>query len=115
VLTAEGRPIDFELTPLTASGERLVALATQHAADFAPSAAQHDRDGSFPFEHIEAMRQSGVLGLTPGGRLLSTKSTVSIADMPLPYRGRDGHQEWLRSKAPPYDYKTGYWWDEVSS
>jgi alkylation response protein AidB-like acyl-CoA dehydrogenase len=61
VLTAEGRPIDFELTPLTASGERLVALATQHAADFAPSAAQHDRDGSFPFEHIEAMRQSGVL------------------------------------------------------
>jgi alkylation response protein AidB-like acyl-CoA dehydrogenase len=53
--------MDFELTPLTAPGERLVALAAQHAADFAPSAAQHDRDGSFPFEHIEAMRQSGVL------------------------------------------------------
>ena len=53
--------MDFELTPLTAPGERLVALAAQHAADFAPSAAQHDRDGSFPFEHSEALRQSGVL------------------------------------------------------
>jgi alkylation response protein AidB-like acyl-CoA dehydrogenase len=53
--------MDFELTPLTAPGERLVALATQHAADFAPRAAQHDRNGSFPFEHIEAMRRSGVL------------------------------------------------------
>jgi alkylation response protein AidB-like acyl-CoA dehydrogenase len=53
--------MDFELTPLTAPGERFVALAAQHAADFAPSAAQHDQDGSFPFEHIEAMRRSGVL------------------------------------------------------
>jgi alkylation response protein AidB-like acyl-CoA dehydrogenase len=53
--------MDFELTPPTASGERLVALAAQHAADFATRADQHDRDGSFPFEHIEAVRQSGVL------------------------------------------------------
>ncbi len=53
--------MDFELTPLTVPGERFVALAAQHAADFAPSAAQHDRDGSFPFEHIEALRRSGVL------------------------------------------------------
>jgi alkylation response protein AidB-like acyl-CoA dehydrogenase len=53
--------MDFELIPLTAPGERFVALAAQHAAHFAPGAAQHDRDGSFPFEHIEAMRRSGAL------------------------------------------------------
>jgi alkylation response protein AidB-like acyl-CoA dehydrogenase len=53
--------MDFELTPLTAPGERLVALAAQHAADFATRADQHDRAGSFPFEHIEALQQSGVL------------------------------------------------------
>ena len=53
--------MDFELTPLTEPGERLVALATEHAADFTTRADEHDRDGSFPFEHIEALRQSGVL------------------------------------------------------
>lgn len=48
-----------ELTARTESGHRLVALAEEHAADFATRAAQHDADGSYPFENIEALRASG--------------------------------------------------------
>jgi alkylation response protein AidB-like acyl-CoA dehydrogenase len=44
---------------LTASQERWVTLAAQHADDFATRAAQHDRDNSFPFENYEAMKASG--------------------------------------------------------
>src|SRR5262249_58312393 len=36
-------------------------LAERHAADCAPRAAQQDRDGSFPFENVDALRKSGVL------------------------------------------------------
>ncbi len=53
--------MDFALRPQTAPGIRFVALAEQHAADFATRADQHDREGSFPFENIEAMRLSGVM------------------------------------------------------
>jgi alkylation response protein AidB-like acyl-CoA dehydrogenase len=53
--------MDLELRPVTEAGERLVALAERHAADFAERAAGHDRDGSFPHENWEAMKQSGYL------------------------------------------------------
>lgn len=53
--------MDFALQPLTESGKRFVALAERHAVDFSGRAAVYDRDGSFPFEHIAAMRQSGVM------------------------------------------------------
>lgn len=53
--------MDFALHPLTDPGKRLVALAERHAADFASRAAHHDRDGSFPFENIEALQGSGVM------------------------------------------------------
>ena len=53
--------MNFELKPCTAAGERFVALAEAHAADFAGRADQHDRAGSFPFENITAMQRSGVL------------------------------------------------------
>jgi Acyl-CoA dehydrogenase, N-terminal domain len=53
--------MDFALQPQTTAGARFVALADQHAADFAIRADQHDREGSFPFENIEAMQRSGVM------------------------------------------------------
>jgi alkylation response protein AidB-like acyl-CoA dehydrogenase len=54
--------MDCALQPNTTSGSRFVKLAEQHAADFALRAGQHDREGSFPFENIEDMRRSGVMG-----------------------------------------------------
>ena len=53
--------MDFALQPLTPSGKRFVAVADQHAADFATRAAAHDRDGSFPVENIAAMQRSGAM------------------------------------------------------
>ncbi len=53
--------MDFALLPSTAAGARFISFAEQHAADFATRADQHDREGSFPFENIEAMQRSGVM------------------------------------------------------
>ncbi|MDP9237431.1 MAG: acyl-CoA/acyl-ACP dehydrogenase [Chloroflexota bacterium] len=51
--------MDFELQAMTEPGRRFVALAEEHAADFATRAEQHDREGSFPHENMDAMKQSG--------------------------------------------------------
>ncbi len=53
--------MNFELQPLTEPGKKLVVLADEHAEDFATRADQHDKEGSFPKENFEAMRESGVL------------------------------------------------------
>ena len=51
--------MEFELQASTAPGKQMVELAEKHAADFAARAAEHDRDATFPFENIEAMKKSG--------------------------------------------------------
>ena len=56
--------MDFELKPVTKAGERFVALAEEHAEDFATRADQHDRENSFPMENIEAMQKSGFMAAT---------------------------------------------------
>ena len=51
--------MEFELQALTEPGKLMIELAEKHAADFAVRAAEHDRDGTFPFENIAAMKKSG--------------------------------------------------------
>lgn len=45
--------------PKTDAQHRLLATAEALAAGFAQTAPQHDREGSFPHEHFEAMRGAG--------------------------------------------------------
>ena len=49
----------FELTARTAAGARLVALAEALADEIGARAAEHDRDGSFPFESFATVKRSG--------------------------------------------------------
>ena len=56
--------MDFELKPVTEPGARVVELAEGHAEDFATRADQHDRDGTFPNENVEAMQKSGLMAAT---------------------------------------------------
>ena len=58
----------------------LVAYADALAARMAPTVAQHDRDGSFAYDHLDILRQEGALTLTIpralGGRGLSLYRTL---------------------------------------
>lgn len=56
-LTAWG----YELQARTPAGERLLAIAEQLGPGFAESAAEYDRSGAFPYENLEAMRDTGYL------------------------------------------------------
>ena len=47
--------------PKTDAQARLLATAEELAARIAPTAAEHDRDASFPHEHFEALREAGYL------------------------------------------------------
>ena len=52
--------MEFDLQPLTEPGKRMVELAENHAEDFATRVSQHDRDGTFAVENVEAMKESGL-------------------------------------------------------
>ena len=54
--------MDFELQASTEPGKRMVELAEKHASDFAVTAAEHDRNGTFPVENISALKKSGFAG-----------------------------------------------------
>jgi alkylation response protein AidB-like acyl-CoA dehydrogenase len=49
----------IELTARTDAGARLVASAEELAEELAARAAEHDRDGSYPFEAIDALKATG--------------------------------------------------------
>jgi alkylation response protein AidB-like acyl-CoA dehydrogenase len=49
----------IELTANTDAGARLVAIAEQLCEGLAARAAEHDRDGSYPFEAIDALKAAG--------------------------------------------------------
>ncbi len=49
----------IELTAHTDAGARLVAIAEELSEALAANAAEHDRDGTFPFEAIHALKAAG--------------------------------------------------------
>src|SRR5947209_10333810 len=49
----------IELEAKTNAGARLVAIAEKLPRRLASRAAEHDRDGSYPFEAIDALRAAG--------------------------------------------------------
>lgn len=53
--------MNTELQAATEAGRTFVALAEEHAADFATRADQHDREASFPHENIDALQASGYM------------------------------------------------------
>ena len=53
-------PIELQAT--TEPGVRLVDLAETLAEDFATRAGQHDKEGSYPFESIEALKAAQYFG-----------------------------------------------------
>lgn len=52
----------FELKAKTERGAQLVALAEELAAQFTTRAAEHDREGTYPYEAIDALVESGYHG-----------------------------------------------------
>jgi L-evernosamine nitrososynthase len=70
----------FELTARTEAGRDLVALAERLAADFALRAGDHDRDGSYPFENVRALKESGYLA-APVPRELGGLGVESVHDL----------------------------------
>jgi alkylation response protein AidB-like acyl-CoA dehydrogenase len=53
--------LSSELRARTLAGELLIAQAEALAVEIAPGAALHDREGSFPFESFDAVKDSGYL------------------------------------------------------
>ncbi len=51
----------MELAANTPAGARLVELAEALATDFATRAAQHDREGSYPFASVRTLTAAGYL------------------------------------------------------
>src|SRR5947209_15696014 len=49
----------IELTAHTSAGARLVASAEKLSTELAARAAEHDRDGTYPFEAINALKAAG--------------------------------------------------------
>jgi L-evernosamine nitrososynthase len=72
--------MDGEPNAITEAGTRFVALAEEHAADFATRADQHDREGSFPFENFESMKKSGFMA-APAPSALGGLGLTSLHDL----------------------------------
>jgi alkylation response protein AidB-like acyl-CoA dehydrogenase len=75
--------MNMELRSQSAPGARLVELAEKHAAEFAATAYEHDRAGSFPSANWERLKQSGLLaGTVPadlGGLGVTSVHDVVVA------------------------------------
>ena len=81
----------IELTAHTEAGTRLVAIAEELSPRLAARAAEHDRDGSYPFEAIDALKAAGYfaapvpvelggLGVSSAHDLVVASSRLARAD-----------------------------------
>ena len=70
----------MELTAHTAAGQKLVATAERLAEQLESRAADHDRDASYPFESVEALRQAGYLA-APVPQALGGLGVSSVHDV----------------------------------
>jgi len=59
----------IELKAHTKAGARLVAIAEELSGQLAVRAAEHDRDGSYPFEAIDALKTAGYFAAPVPGKL----------------------------------------------
>ena len=77
----------IELSAHTDTGARLVALAEELAPQLAARAARHDRDGSYPFEAIEALKAAGYFAapvpIALGGLGVSSAHDLVVASSRL--------------------------------
>src|SRR4051812_4119828 len=81
----------IELTAHTGAGARLVAIAEELAEELSVRAAEHDRDGTYPFEAIDALKAAGYfaapvpvelggLGVSSGHDLVVASSRLARGD-----------------------------------
>ena len=70
----------LDLTARTDSGAHLVALAERLANEITLHAADHDRDGSFPFDSLASVKQSGYLA-APIPEQLGGLGVASVHDL----------------------------------
>ena len=81
----------IELKAHTEPGARLVAIAEELSRQLATRAGEHDRDGSYPFEAIDALKAArysaapvpielGGLGVTSAHDLVVASSSLARGD-----------------------------------
>jgi alkylation response protein AidB-like acyl-CoA dehydrogenase len=77
----------IELTAHTDTGDRLVAIAEELSEQLAARAAEHDRDGTYPFEAIDALKVAGYFAAPIptelGGLGVSTTHDLVVASSRL--------------------------------
>ena len=73
----------IELTAHTDTGARLVAIAEELSEQLAARAAEHDRDGTYPFEAIAALKTANYFAapipIEPGGLGVSSAHDLVVA------------------------------------
>ena len=77
----------IELKAHTDAGARLVAIAEELSGQLAARAAKHDRDGTYPFEAIDALRAAGYfaapISIELGGLGVSSAHDLVVASSRL--------------------------------
>src|SRR5436853_592735 len=77
----------IELTAHTDTGARLVSTAEELSEQLAARAAEHDRDGSYPFEAIDALKAAGYFAapvpIALGGLGVSSAHDLVVASSRL--------------------------------